>query len=168
MTSVVSKRGEYLASISDTYGLHQLYGKKTQEAMGKDSFPELYRPMVDEAPHLRHRTVPMKVLVLGYPRTGTSCKSLVGIWPPLEAKPAPAIQKAPEQLGYGPCYHMRTAINEFPKDCKMWRDAYEAKYDGNGKPFGREEWDQLLGRYSVRPPISPPSHKHPICGSSTF
>lgn len=41
--------------------------------MGKERFPELYVHMEDEAPHLRHRTVPMEVLVLGYPRTGTSC-----------------------------------------------------------------------------------------------
>lgn len=47
--------------------------------MNTQRFPELYRPMVDEAPHLRERSVPMKVLVLGFPRTGTSCKSLSSI-----------------------------------------------------------------------------------------
>lgn len=44
--------------------------------MGKERFPELYRPMADEAAHLWQRTVPMEVLVLGFPRTGTSCKFL--------------------------------------------------------------------------------------------
>ena len=43
--------------------------------MGKQRFPELYKPMVEEDPRERQRTVPMEVLVLGYPRTGTSCKS---------------------------------------------------------------------------------------------
>lgn len=27
----------------------------------------------------------------------------------------------------------------------MWIEALEAKYEGKGKPFGRTEWDQLLG-----------------------
>ncbi len=27
----------------------------------------------------------------------------------------------------------------------MWKAAYEAKYDGKGKPFGREEFDQITG-----------------------
>ncbi|KAI4190722.1 MAG: hypothetical protein L6R41_000584 [Letrouitia leprolyta] len=99
--------------------------------MNTQRFPELYRPMVDEAPHLRERSVPMKVLVLGFPRTGTS-----------------SIQKALEILGLGPCYHMRTAMNEFPRDCAMWMQAFEAKFDGKGQPFTRQQWDQLLARYS--------------------
>lgn len=41
--------------------------------MAQVRFPDLQVSMVDEDPHLRKRTVPMKVLVLGYPRTGTSC-----------------------------------------------------------------------------------------------
>ena len=60
-----------------------------------------------------------------------------------------AIQKALEQLGYGPCYHMRVAMNQYPRDCTMWVKALEAKFDGKGKPFERKEWDQLLGRYRV-------------------
>ena len=39
-------------------------------------FPELYVPMVDEDPRTRTRTVPMEVLILGFPRTGTSCMFL--------------------------------------------------------------------------------------------
>jgi len=41
--------------------------------MDRQQFPDLHVSMIDEDPHLRKRTVPMKVLVLGYPRTGTSC-----------------------------------------------------------------------------------------------
>lgn len=34
---------------------------------------------------------------------------------------------------------------ENPRDCEMWLEALQAKYDGKGKPFGREQFDQLLG-----------------------
>lgn len=47
-----------------------------------------------------------------------------------------------QQLGYE-TYHM-TSILQNPKDAYMWHDALRAKYE-NGKPFGRREWDQLLG-----------------------
>ena len=41
--------------------------------MPRKQFADLQVPIINEDPHLRHRIVPMKVLVLGYPRTGTSC-----------------------------------------------------------------------------------------------
>lgn len=59
-----------------------------------------------------------------------------------------AIQKALEELGFGKCYHMRTAMNQYPRDCAMWLEALEAKYDGS-RSFERQQWDQLLGKYSV-------------------
>ena len=59
-----------------------------------------------------------------------------------------AIQKALEELGFGKCYHMRTAMNQYPRDCEMWLEALEAKYDGS-RSFERQQWDQLLGNYSV-------------------
>ena len=37
----------------------------------------------------------------------------------------------------------------------MWVEALEARYDGIGS-FGIEQWDQLLGNFSV-PVTSPPS-----------
>ena len=116
------------------------------------SFPDLDVEMIDEDPRLRHRTVPMKVLVLGYPRTGTSCRFPTHYYFQGTSKAhssQTAIQKALEILGYGPCYHMRTAVNEYPRDCELWLDAFRAKYDGVGV-FEKEQWDQLLGRYSVR------------------
>ena len=58
------------------------------------------------------------------------------------------MQKALEQLGFGKCYHMRTALNEYPRDCAMWMEAFQAKCDGIGT-FQRQQWDQLLGHYSV-------------------
>ena len=43
---------------------------------------------------------------------------------------------------------MRTAMNQYPRDCAMWLEAFEAKYDGSGT-FEKKQWDQLLGDYSV-------------------
>ncbi|KAI9044891.1 sulfotransferase family protein [Aspergillus affinis] len=74
------------------------------------------------------RTVPMKVLVLGMSRTGTD-----------------SMKKALLRLGYCDTYHGYTAATENPRDCEMWLDAMAAKWDAVGKPFGRAEWDQLLG-----------------------
>ncbi|KAL4959212.1 sulfotransferase family protein [Aspergillus stella-maris] len=34
---------------------------------------------------------------------------------------------------------------ENPRDCELWYEALRAKYDGVGKPFGREAFNQLLG-----------------------
>ena len=45
---------------------------------------------------------------------------------------------------------MRTAMNEYPRDCSMWMEAFQAKYDGVGT-FEKEQWDQLLGSHSVSP-----------------
>ncbi|KAL8709497.1 MAG: hypothetical protein Q9220_005739 [cf. Caloplaca sp. 1 TL-2023] len=53
-----------------------------------------------------------------------------------------------ERLGFGPCYHMRTAIAEKPHDCATWLEAFRAKYDGIGT-FGKEQWDQLLGQHQA-------------------
>ena len=36
-------------------------------------------------------------------------------------------------------------------DCKLWLDALAAKFEG-GKPFGKKEWDQLLGHCQVKIP----------------
>jgi hypothetical protein len=32
----------------------------------------------------------------------------------------------------------------------FWQEALAAKYDGQGQPFGREEFDKFLGDYNVR------------------
>ncbi|KAL2069257.1 hypothetical protein VTL71DRAFT_15595 [Oculimacula yallundae] len=74
-----------------------------------------------------HRVVPMEVLSLGYSRTGTmSMQNALGI------------------LGYPNPYHFSSVYGNV-RDCDMWVDALKAKYDGIGKPFGRPEFDQLLG-----------------------
>ncbi|OCK81577.1 hypothetical protein K432DRAFT_381216 [Lepidopterella palustris CBS 459.81] len=73
------------------------------------------------------RIVPMEVLVLGLGRTGTM-----------------SMVEALRILGYNDVYHMSAAIAN-PPDFDMWKEAADAKFFGNGKPYGREEWDQLLG-----------------------
>ncbi|KAI9734172.1 MAG: hypothetical protein M1818_006944 [Claussenomyces sp. TS43310] len=54
------------------------------------------------------------------------------------------MRQAMKELGYVDTYHMMSASIENPPDCLLWRDAFAAKYDGEGT-FGRREWDQLLG-----------------------
>ncbi|GAB7323398.1 hypothetical protein MBLNU13_g05857t1 [Cladosporium sp. NU13] len=74
------------------------------------------------------RTVPMKVLMLGMGRTATesTCAAL-------------------RLLGINECYHGWQPLFENPRDNEMWMEALEAKYDGKGKPYGRAEFDKLLG-----------------------
>lgn len=55
------------------------------------------------------------------------------------------MRKALEILGFNKTYHSHSAYVENPRDCKLWLDAMRAKYDGVGKPFGRFEFDRLLG-----------------------
>ncbi|KAJ4420400.1 hypothetical protein N0V82_004389 [Gnomoniopsis sp. IMI 355080] len=86
-----------------------------------------------EDPRTRSRTVPFEVICPGMPRTGTS-----------------SIKAALEILGYGPVAHMSTAVSR-TRDLAMWADAAEAKFTPEKrpdlKPFGRQEWDNLLGEY---------------------
>ncbi|KYK54470.1 hypothetical protein DCS_06428 [Drechmeria coniospora] len=74
------------------------------------------------------RGVPMRVLILGLGRTGTA-----------------SMRSALKQLGYVDTYHMMSCSIENPPDALMWMDALCAKYDGQGTPFTRADWDQLLG-----------------------
>ncbi|GIJ92711.1 hypothetical protein Asppvi_001989 [Aspergillus pseudoviridinutans] len=74
------------------------------------------------------RQVPMKVLALGYGRTGTR-----------------SLRDALLTLGYHHTYHTFDAVYVNPRECKIWLKGLHAKCDGVGKKFGREEFDQLLG-----------------------
>ncbi|KAF7304529.1 hypothetical protein HMN09_00855500 [Mycena chlorophos] len=71
------------------------------------------------------RVVEMQVLVLGYPRTGTS-----------------SIRDALQILGYSEVHHMLSAFVN-PPEAEMWLEALEAKE--RGEIWGREQWDSLLG-----------------------
>ncbi|KAJ7144473.1 P-loop containing nucleoside triphosphate hydrolase protein, partial [Mycena epipterygia] len=73
------------------------------------------------------RTVPMQVLALGFPRTGTA-----------------SIKIALETLGYVRTNHGFDAFAD-REERNMWTQAIRAKFHGEGTPFGREEWDRLLG-----------------------
>ncbi|MCJ1394123.1 hypothetical protein MMC18_007001 [Xylographa bjoerkii] len=97
-------------------------------ALGTDRerFPELF-DQTSINPRSRTRKVEMQVLVIGMMRTGTK-----------------STKAALEQLGYNDVYHMVTAMKN-PKDYDMWAEAFNAKFHGKGKMFGRKEWDQLLG-----------------------
>jgi hypothetical protein len=78
------------------------------------------------------RVVPLKILVLGQSRTGTQ-----------------SIRAALFDLGYADVYHMTSVLLQNPPDSKMWIEAYEAKFEGKGRPFTRDDWDQLLGHCMV-------------------
>lgn len=54
-------------------------------------------------------------------------------------------------LGYKGVYHMREVfINE--DHPQRWVSALEAKFEGKGKPYGRAEFDEILGNYMVAHP----------------
>ena len=55
------------------------------------------------------------------------------------------MRAAMKQLGYVDTYHMMNCSIENPPDALMWMDALTAKYDKQGEPFTRADWDQLLG-----------------------
>ena len=67
------------------------------------------------------------------------------------------MRKALQQLGYNETYHGFAPAFESPLDNIMWREAVDAKFNGKGKPYGRKEWDQLLGHCQVRLHFSPHS-----------
>ncbi|KAJ7137421.1 P-loop containing nucleoside triphosphate hydrolase protein [Mycena crocata] len=77
------------------------------------------------------RPVPMKVLVLGFPRTGTA-----------------SMRAALEKLGYDKTHHMDSVIED-PTQVDAWMAAINAKFHKKGEPWGRNEWDALLGHYQA-------------------
>ena len=115
----------------------------TKSETPRERFAELYTPKsswID--PRTRTRKVPMRVLCLGMPRTGTA-----SMWTALQ------------MLGYNKTYHMIETWNN-PPDNKMWQEAVDAEFFGKGKPFGKEQWDQLLGdcQVSTTACLNPKSH----------
>ncbi len=55
-----------------------------------------------------------------------------------------AMRVALKQLGFNDTYHMESLF-ENPPDIDLWCQAILAKFKGQGKPFEKEQWDQLLG-----------------------
>jgi hypothetical protein len=56
-----------------------------------------------------------------------------------------------KHLGFRP-YHMLEAVQR-PSDFQYWNEALRAKFHGVGKPYGRVEFDKLLGEYDVCTPL---------------
>jgi hypothetical protein len=50
-------------------------------------------------------------------------------------------------------YHMAEAIKDPPRIFPLREEALKAKFMGIGKPWGREEFDKMLGDYDVCPSI---------------
>lgn len=50
-------------------------------------------------------------------------------------------------LGIGPIYHMREVGKNNHRE--TWIKALEAKFEGKGKPFEKEDFDELLGDFAV-------------------
>lgn len=58
-----------------------------------------------------------------------------------------ALADALKILGYKNVYHMREVGKN--QHQRFWIEGLEAKFEGKGKPFGREEFDSFLSSYDV-------------------
>jgi hypothetical protein len=97
----------------------------------------LFVPSV-KADRTKGRVVPMKVLNLGMPRTGTM-----------------SMQRALDILGCK-CYHSSVFFSQID-DCEIWDAALDAKFFGKGPKFTTaEQWDTVLGEYSAVSADVPP------------
>ncbi|KAK4634603.1 hypothetical protein CLAFUW4_00150 [Fulvia fulva] len=94
--------------------------RKTKETHNLKPHPVTGR-LIDSHPGARTR--PMRVLMLGMSRTGTM-----------------SLFTALTQLGYKP-YHI--------SNLDVWRQGLNVKFNGVGKPWGREEFDKILGEYDA-------------------
>ncbi|KAJ7134004.1 P-loop containing nucleoside triphosphate hydrolase protein [Mycena crocata] len=84
-----------------------------------------------------HRAVPVRLLVLGFCRTGTA-----------------SMRAALTVLGYGPAHHIGRVMAN-PSEVAAWTAAIDAKYRPVGSQkirqhaYGGAEWDRLLGEFEV-------------------
>jgi hypothetical protein len=62
------------------------------------------------------------------------------------------MKAALEILGYNDVHHMMCVFKN-PPEAEMWAEAANARFNGRGTPYGREEWDQLLGHCQVCRPF---------------
>ena len=113
----------------------------------EETHPYFFKPDLGTYRRQCKRVVPKQVLNLGMSRTGTACKNSSERSQKQENF-AKLIEKAMKAalhiLGYKDVYH-GTDVYSNIKDCDMWIDALNTKYFGKGKPFGKAEFDQLLG-----------------------
>ncbi|KAI8267477.1 hypothetical protein K4K58_007893 [Colletotrichum sp. SAR11_239] len=119
----------------------------------EERHPELFRPVSTESPRGKKRTVPMQVLCLGFPRTGTSCKAQSQAHSGAcrnsnLSRKKTAMCAALEKLGI-PCWHSTVFMSTNFADIEMWQEAVDRKFFGAGEPVGRDEFDQLLHSYGA-------------------
>ncbi|KAK3045956.1 hypothetical protein LTR09_012520 [Extremus antarcticus] len=115
--------------------------KSKQTTLADTIKPHRTREMYDIRPHPvtgrlidSHpgtRTRPMRVLCLGISRTGTM-----------------SLFMALQLLGFNP-YHMAVALGSPKSNLKLWSEGLNANFNYQGKKWGREEFDKLLGNYDA-------------------
>lgn len=76
------------------------------------------------------REVDLELLCLGFSRTGTR-----------------SLRAALSHFGYNP-YRVMAILDKVHLEC--WDEAMQAKFQGKGKQYGKEEFDKLMGKYNVR------------------
>lgn len=54
-----------------------------------------------------------------------------------------------QKLGFK-SYHMGETFYNKEGSHPLWLEALEAKYQGKGRPYGKAEFEKLLGKYDVR------------------
>ncbi|KAK4495088.1 hypothetical protein PRZ48_013415 [Zasmidium cellare] len=96
----------------------------------QDAHPVLFTPDQQIDRHKCTRQVPMRVLAMGYSRTGTASMS-----------------KALEMLDM-PCYHFYRILTSI-RDADMWLEAVNAKTANDKAKLDRKFWDGLLGHVSA-------------------
>ncbi|KAF2170352.1 hypothetical protein M409DRAFT_51405 [Zasmidium cellare ATCC 36951] len=96
----------------------------------QNAHPLLFTPDQHTDRHKCTRQVPMRVLAMGYSRTGTASMS-----------------KALEMLDM-PCYHFYRILTSI-RDADMWLEAVQYKTSNNRAKLDRKFWDGLLGHVSA-------------------
>ncbi|KAL8660876.1 MAG: hypothetical protein Q9202_006107 [Teloschistes flavicans] len=74
------------------------------------------------------------------------------------------MKAALEGLGYGPCYHMADCFQN-PLDCDMWTEAFKAKFQGKGRQYTKDDWDQLLGHCQSIADVPPAAFIPELCAA---
>lgn len=60
-----------------------------------------------------------------------------------------ATRQALKDLGHERVYHTYSIIFDEPDHGDIWVEAFKAKFE-NGSPFKGQDWDRLLGKYTVQ------------------
>lgn len=58
-------------------------------------------------------------------------------------------------LGITPYHFLEAKRNKDNGHMELWRQAIQAKYDGQGRPFQGIDFDQMLWNYDVLNPLPP-------------